>query len=157
MNYGPLERDLPAVAGLDHDDAEAHSGRSLGPKFVWKDLCGTPASTKCRSSDVSRAWGLVADWLRQLNNIMALQAKQTGGGGQERKATRTIRRDEWDKERNATRTTRSNTEPPNKQQTATPRDLQREGDILRWRILHYQHSFAHIQAEAALPLAMTGT
>ena len=41
--------------------------------------------------------------------------------------------------------------------TTAPRDLQREGDILRWRILHYQHSFDHIRDEAALPLAITGT
>ena len=130
MMYDSLERNLAAVAGLDYDDTEAHSGRSLGPKFVWKDLCGTPASTKCRSSDVSRAWGLVADWLRQLDNIMALQAKQTDGWDQERNATGTVCHDGWDQERNATRTVRPATEPSNKQ-TAAPRNLQREGDILR--------------------------
>ena len=76
MMYDSLERDLAEVAGLDHDEAMAYSGRSLGPRFVWKDLCGTPGSTKCRASDVSRAWGLVADWLRQLTDIMVLQARQ---------------------------------------------------------------------------------
>jgi hypothetical protein len=45
----------------------------------------------------------------------------------------------WALERNAT--------GPSGRRTAAPRDLQREGDVLRWRILHYQHSFAHIQAE----------
>ena len=74
--FDSLERNLAEVAGLDEADAEAHSGRSLGPKFGWKDLCGTPASVKCRSTDVSRAWGLVADWLRQLTDIMVLQAKR---------------------------------------------------------------------------------
>ena len=37
-----------------------------------------------------------------------------------------------------------------------PRDLQREGDILRWRILHYQHSFVHVKLDAGLPLSVTG-
>ena len=52
MMYDSLERNLAEVAGLDEVDAEAHSGRSRGPKFGWKDLCGTPASVKCRSTDV---------------------------------------------------------------------------------------------------------
>ncbi len=71
--YDSLERNLAEVAGLDSTDTEAHSGRSRGPKFEWKDLCGTPANVRCRSTDVSRAWGLVADWLRQLADIMVLQ------------------------------------------------------------------------------------
>ena len=36
------------------------------------------------------------------------------------------------------------------------RDLQREGDILRWRILHYQHRFDHAAKDASLPLPVTG-
>ena len=95
--------------------------------------------------------------MRQLGNIMALQAKQSDGWDLERNATVPSVKshvqaelfDGWNLERNATE--------PSVKQTAAPRDLQREGDILRWRILHYQHSFAHIQAEAALPLAVTGT
>ena len=55
MMYDSLERNLAEVAGLDDVEAEAHSGRSRGPKFGWKDLCGTLASVKCRSTDVSRA------------------------------------------------------------------------------------------------------
>ena len=75
MMYDSLERNLAEVAGLDDVETEAHSGRSRGPKFVWEDLCGTPASVRCRSTDVSRAWGLIADWLRQLADIMRLQAR----------------------------------------------------------------------------------
>ena len=37
-----------------------------------------------------------------------------------------------------------------------PRDLQREGDILRWRILHYQHSFVHVKLDADLALGHWG-
>ena len=37
------------------------------------------------------------------------------------------------------------------------RDLQREGDILRWRILHYQHRFDHVDKDASLPQPVTGT
>ena len=69
-----------------------------------------------------------------LGNSMVLQAKQ---------------RDDRDVERNAP--------GPCVRPPTAKRDLQREGDMLRWRILHYQHSFAHIQAEAALPVMVTGT
>ena len=36
------------------------------------------------------------------------------------------------------------------------RGLQKEGDILRWRILHYQHKFDHAAKDASLPLPVTG-
>ena len=57
MMYDSLERDLAGVCGLSDKVAAEHAGRGLGPSFVWKDLCGTPASVRCRSSDVSRALG----------------------------------------------------------------------------------------------------
>ena len=38
MMYDSLERNLADVVGLSGKELEAHSGRSLGPKFVWKDL-----------------------------------------------------------------------------------------------------------------------
>ena len=44
LMYDSLERNLADVTGLDGKEAEAHSGRCRGPRFVRKDLCGTPAS-----------------------------------------------------------------------------------------------------------------
>ena len=75
MMYSSLERELAAICGQDEKVATEHAGRGFGPRFVWKDMCGTPASTRCRSSDVSRAWGLTAKWLTQLGHIMQLQTR----------------------------------------------------------------------------------
>ena len=106
-------------------------------------MCGTPASTRCRSPDVSMAWGLTATWLTQLGRIMQLQKKQNGtatlaavngtdalltggvGAGGRRKGDQT-------------------------------RDLQKEADILRWRLLHYRHKFDHVAHEANGPLPVVG-
>ena len=73
MMFDSLERILSKTAGHDEDEAEAHCGRSDGPKFVWKDLSGTPTTVRHRSSEVSRAWGLVEMRLRQLSEVMMLQ------------------------------------------------------------------------------------
>ena len=82
MMYDSLERELAAVCGQDEKVAAEHAGRGLGPGFVWKDMCGTPASTRCRSSDISRAWGLTATWLNQLGHIIQLQRRQSADGTQ---------------------------------------------------------------------------
>ena len=131
MMYDSLERNLAEVAGLDSKQAEAHAGRKFGPRFVCKDLCGTPTDVRCRSTDVSRAWGLLATWLKQLGILMSSCRKNTSF---EMLASRT------------TSLTRAA-----KESTKVVRDKLREADVLRWRILHYQHKFRfeHVLANVA--------
>ena len=46
---------------------------------------------------------------------------------------------------------------PQEKARTKSRDLQREGDILRRRISHYQHRFDHVEKDASLPQPVTGT
>lgn len=61
-----LELILNEVAGATSQQVAKTPSRVQGPKFIWKSACGPPASDKCRSTPVSRAWRLMAGWLRAL-------------------------------------------------------------------------------------------
>ena len=133
--YDSLERDLAAVCGQNEEAAAAYAGRGMGPGFVWKDMCGTPASTRCRSSDVSRAWGLTATWLTQLGHIMRQQTRrreqQLGVGGT-----------------GASRTCGTGAPGSKTNSSNDDRDRQKQAGILRWRLLHYCHKFDHVTRDA---------
>jgi hypothetical protein len=61
-----VEQILNELAGVDLQQAAKQPSRAQGPKFIWKNACGPPASDKCKSSPVSRAWRAMAGWLRTL-------------------------------------------------------------------------------------------
>lgn len=63
-----IERELSAVAGHPPGLASQHAGRADGAKFVWRSACGPPASDKCRSSPISRAWRRIESWLRAITS-----------------------------------------------------------------------------------------
>ena len=47
--------------------------------------------------------------------------------------------------------------PGTAEERTLDRDLQREGDILRWRVLHYRHKFEHVANDSKLPMSVTGS
>ena len=59
-----VELILNELTGATREQVAKSRSRAHGPRFVWKNACGPPATDKCRSTPVSRAWRLMAGWLR---------------------------------------------------------------------------------------------
>ena len=61
---GRIQAQLHHLAGNDRGAIDRAAGHSQGPKTKWVNAAGEPASDSCRSTVVSRAWGISAGWLR---------------------------------------------------------------------------------------------
>ena len=61
---GRIQVQLHHLAGNDQEAIDRAAGHSQGPKTKWVNIAGEPASDKCRSTVVSRAWAISACWLR---------------------------------------------------------------------------------------------
>ena len=61
---GRIQHQLHHLAGNDQTAIDRAAGHSQGPKTKWVNVAGEPASDRCRSTVVSRAWAISACWLR---------------------------------------------------------------------------------------------
>ena len=61
---GRVQAQLHHLAGNDQATISRAAGHSQGPKTKWVNVVGEPASDKCRSTVVSRAWAISVCWFR---------------------------------------------------------------------------------------------
>ncbi len=75
-----VEEELCNLCGYDGEQADAHTGRSLGPRFKWFPEVGPKARKQVFTSPQSRAWRVVAAWMSDIATyLMAGRRREVHG------------------------------------------------------------------------------